>query len=141
MRLSIQLKPLLVYTHRETADAKPPHTDTFVDIVNHVVPGDIKQASIDKMVEINIHLHDFVAKLITMGLEKLMRWNYGVMEDGNFYIDALLPRNLTEQEYHYITQMTEYLVAITTKMPIAKKIGDRNILLSIKTDVSAILTE
>lgn len=141
MRLIIQLKPLLVYTHRETSDAKPPQTDTFVDIIHHTVPADIRQASIDKMVEINIQLHDFVAKLVVTGPTKIMRWNYGVIDDGNFCIDAILPRNLTEQEYYYVTQMTEHLAATLTKAPIAKKIGDKNILLSVKTDISATLQE
>lgn len=141
MRLLIHLKPLLVYTHRETSDVKPPHTDTFVDIINHIVPAEIKQASIDKMVEINIQLHDFIAKLIVMGPTKIMRWNYGIVDDGNLCIDAILPRNLTEQEYYYVTQMTEHLAAILTKTPIAKKTGDKNILLSIKTDISATLEE
>lgn len=136
MRLTIQLKPLLVYTTREGADAKPINTDTYVDILSTFIPAETRQAAIDKMVEINIQLHDFIAKLALMGPLKIMRWNYAVNADGIFYIDAELPRQLNEQEYYLVGQMLEYITNTVTKGPISKKTGDKNILLCLKTDVS-----
>lgn len=141
MRLSIQLKPLLIFTSRDTSDVKPQNTDTFTDIINTFVQPDIRQSSIDKMVEISIQLHDFITKLVVMGPTKNMQWNYSVIENGIFCIDTELPRDLTEQEYNYVTQMLEHLCVSLTKLPIAKKIGDKNILLSVKNEINVAFTE
>lgn len=138
MRLNIQLKPLLVHTARETADVKPTSTDTYIDVLSTFIPVETRQSAIDKMVEINLQMHDFIAKLTLMGPSKIMRWNYAVNVDGVFYIDAELPRQLTEQEYYLAGQMLEHIANTITKGPISKKSGDKNILLSLKTEISVL---
>ncbi len=156
MLLSFQLRPLLAYTKRDTADVQPEAADQFYEICNGSVPVDTARAAMIKLWDIASKLHGHVATLAKPGaatpLAALvcapLMWSQSCTATGDMLVQAQLPRPISQHEYHCLCAQLEHMLRTELKAPLQRNVilpesgaaggtgpADRNVLLSVKSEM------